>query len=138
LNASAARVTGAERIEQLNALPLPLNPLQWQAAIVTDQAYYITEHQLSSAFPASRVVRYARESGDATAIAAARQTREMQAFLRFARFPVFEVRPASNQATEVIVSDARFLDVNRQARSTFRLSIQLDQNLQQIVEKRAD
>lgn len=138
LNASAMRVTGAERIQQINALPLPLTPLQWQAAIVTDQAYYITEHHLSTPFPASRVARYARESGDASTIAAARQTREIQAFLRFARFPIFEVRPTSNQATEVIVSDARFFDVNRQARSTFRLRILLDQNLQQIVEKRAD
>jgi inner membrane protein len=135
LNESAARVTRSEQVEQVQALPLPLDPQRWQAAIVTEQAYYLAPHHLSQPFPAGRVARHARASGDVSAIAAARNTAEIQTFLRFARFPVFEARPAQNQTTEVAVSDARFISESGQARSTFRVTIRLDQNLQQVVEK---
>lgn len=138
INESAARIAGAERVEEAHALPLPLNPLRWQSVVVTDKAYYLTEHQLSRPLPSANVTRHARESGDAAAISAARQTAEFQTFLRFARFPVFEARPAENQTVEVAVSDARFVNERGQARSTFRTSVRLGQNLQRIVEKQGD
>jgi inner membrane protein len=135
LSGSAARVIQAERVEEVHALPLPLDPLRWQAAIVTDQAYHLAPHRLSEPFPAGHVTRHARTTGDAAAIAAARGTSEIQTFLRFARFPVFEARPAPNQTTEIAVSDARFINENGRARSTFRTTIRLDQNLQPVVEE---
>jgi inner membrane protein len=135
LRESAARVTRGERVEQVHALPLPLDPLRWQAAVVTGQAYYLAPHRLFQPFPAGRVARHPRANGEAEAIAAARGTTEIQTFLRFARFPVFEARPAQNQTTEVAVSDARFINENGRARSTFRTSVRLDQNLQPVVEE---
>lgn len=135
LRATAAEIVGTERIEQISALPQPFSPFEWQATLVTDNAYYLTELHLLSRSQSARVTRHARESGILSAIAAARQTAEIQTFLHFARFPVFEARPAQNQFIEVAVSDARFMDTSGRSRSTFRAVVHLDQNLQPVVEK---
>ncbi|HYE71811.1 MAG TPA: metal-dependent hydrolase [Blastocatellia bacterium] len=133
LNARAAEIISNGQVKQVNALPTPLNPLHWQAVFVTDQKYYVTDYALNQS-SITDLVQYPRESGDTAAIAAARQTPQFQTFLRFARFPVFEAIPAPNQTIEVAVSDVRFIDVNRQARSSFRRVVRLDQNLKPIVE----
>lgn len=135
LNVQAVQVINNEEIKQVNALPTPMNPLRWQAVLVTDQKYYVTDYLLNQSLLTSDLVSYPRESGDSSAIAAARQTLQFQTFLRFARFPVFEASTASNQTINVSVGDVRFIDVNRQTRSSFRRVIRLDQNLKPFVEK---
>lgn len=124
------QVRSGNRQTQVSALPTPANPLLWQAVIAVDEAFYLTDLNLAKELPSvDSLARYQRETGDASAIAEARQTVQAQTFLRFARFPVSEVIMAKEQntLTEVEIRDVRFQ--NQGARNTFHTRIRLNKNL---------
>ena len=122
-----------EQLAKTDALPIPANPLLWRTVISTDKAFYFSDRPLfSSALPAVR--RYERMSGEAAAITAALREPELQAFLRFARFPSITARRQSDQTTEVEVRDVRFYDLAASTNSTFRTSIRLDAQLRRLME----
>ena len=134
VQAVAPTIIGAgEQIAKADAMPLPANPLLWRTVISTDKAFYFGDLPLFSlSLPSFR--RYERTSGEAAAITAALREPELQAFLRFARFPMLTAHRNPDQTTAVEVQDVRFSDLNSRATSTFRTSILLDAQLRRIVE----
>jgi inner membrane protein len=126
-------IAADEKIIKTDALPLPANPLLWRTVISTDKAFYFSDLPLFSAAPPSPR-RYERRSGDEAAITAAMRESDLQAFLRFARFPTLAARRNPDQTTAVEVRDMRFSDLNSRATSTFQTSILLDAQLRRIVE----
>ncbi len=134
IQALAPTIAGAgEQIAKTDALPLPANPLLWRAVISTDKAFYFSDLPLfSPSLPPFR--RYERTSGEAAAITAALREPELQAFMRFARFPTLTARRNPDQTTAVEVRDARFSDLNARAISTFQTTILLDAQLRRIME----
>lgn len=122
-----------EELAKTDALPLPATPLVWRTVISTNKAFYFGDLSLlSSSLPSFR--RYERASGEAAAITAALREPELQAFMRFARFPTVTARRNLNQTTAVEVRDVRFSDLNARAISTFQTSILLDAQMRRIVE----
>jgi inner membrane protein len=122
-----------EQITKADAMPLPANPLLWRTVISTDKAFYFSDLPLFSAAPPTPR-RYERRSGEAAALTAAMREPELQAFLRFARFPTLTARRNPDQTTAVEVRDMRFSDLNSRATSTFQTAILLDAQLRRIVE----
>jgi inner membrane protein len=126
-----------EQITKVDALPLPGNPFLRQGVISTNKAFYFFASHLlsfnlsSTSFQASRIIQ--REIGDPTAIMAALREPELQAFLRFARFPVISTSHQPNQITAVEIRDVRF-ELDSRAVSTFQASVLLDAQLRRIVE----
>lgn len=131
--AAPTRIQPEERVTQVDAMPIPANPLLWRTVISTDKAFYFSDLPLfSSSLPTVR--RYDRESGEATAIAAAKREPEFQAFLRFARFPTITARQQQDRTTEVEIRDARFYDLDSSTNSTFRTSLRFDTQMRRVVE----
>ena len=126
-------IEAGEQFVKADALPLPATPLRWRTVISTNKAFYFGDLSLlSSSLPSLR--RYERTSGEAAAITAALREPELQAFMRFARFPTVTARRNLNHTTAVEVRDVRFSDLNTRAISTFQTSILLDAQLRRIVE----
>ncbi len=131
--AAPALIQTGEQITKMDALPLPANLLLWRTVISTDKAFYFSDVLLfSSSLPTVR--RYDRASGEAAAINAALREPELQAFLRFARFPSISAQRQQDQTTEVEIRDMRFYDLAASANSTFRTSIRLDAQMRRLVE----
>ena len=130
-------VQPGERVTKVDALPLPGNPFLRQGVISTDKAFYFFASHLlsfnlsSASFPSPRIIQ--REVGNAAAITAALREPELQAFLRFARFPVIIASPQPNQITAVEIRDVRF-ELDSRAVSTFQASVRLDAQLRRIME----
>ena len=138
LAAAAPTLAQGQTVTQVDALPVPLNPLQWTAVISTDQGYCLIQLRLySQTVPElnASARRFARASGTLDAIAGAAQMPAVQTFLRFARYPVIEASRRNDQTTEVEIRDARFMDLSGRAQNSFRVHIRLDQNLRPVLEK---
>ena len=127
------KIQAGEQLTKIDALPLPTNPFLWQTIISTDKAFYLSQLNLLAAQPEADK-RYEGESGEAAAIQAALREPEIQAFRRFARFPVMEAQRNEDQTTKVKIRDVRFSGLNERATSTFQTSILLNQQLHRIVE----
>ncbi|MBS1806811.1 MAG: metal-dependent hydrolase [Acidobacteria bacterium] len=122
-----------EQVIKTDAMPIPANPLLWRTVISTDRAFYFSDQPLF--YSASPVVRrYERESGEAAAITAALREPELQAFLRFARFPSISAERQQDQTTQVEIRDVRFFDLDSRTNGTFRTSIRLDAQMRRLVE----
>lgn len=130
---AAQKIRAGEQLTKVDAVPLPLNPFVWQTIISTDKAFYLSQLNLL-ATQSEAGNRYERESGEAAAIQAALREPEIQAFRRFARFPVIEAQRNEDQTTKIKIRDVRFSGLNERATSTFQTSILLNQQLQRIVE----
>lgn len=131
--AAPALIQTGEQIAHIDALPLPAMPLLWRTVVSTNKAFYFSDLPLfSSSLPTVR--RYDRASGEAAAITAALREPELQAFLRFARFPTISAQRQQDQTTEVEIRDVRFYDLDASTNSTFRTSIRLDAQLRRLVE----
>jgi inner membrane protein len=130
-------IQAGEKVIRVDALPLPGNPFLRQGVISTDQTFYFFRWHLLSSSPSPSVWQASRiipqTTGDAAAIHAARRDPEIQAFLRFARFPVLEATPQAEQKTRVRVRDVRF-ELEANAISTFQASILLDAQLRRIMD----
>ncbi len=123
-----------EQITKIDAMPTPANPLRWKTIISTDKAFYFSDLFLFSDVPPA-LRRYARQSGAAAIINAALREPELQAFLRFARFPVITAQLSAAQSTQVEIRDARFFDPTTPVNSSFRVSVLFDAQLRRIVDK---
>lgn len=130
-------IAAGEEMRQVDALPLPANPLWWRMVIATEQAFYFVDLPplwlTAPSFSTPRPVRYERASGDTTAIAAALREPEFQAFLRFARFPVLAANRQPDQTIEVEINDARFYGLAARS-NTFRFVLHFDAQLRRLVE----
>ncbi len=133
-----AIIEAGEQFAKADALPLPANPLLWRTVISTDKAFYFSDLPLVSlslpSFRRYEHTRMERMNGEAAAIAAALREPELQAFMRFARFPMLTAHRKPDQTTAVEVRDVRFSDLNARAISTFQTTILLDAQLRRIVE----
>lgn len=131
--AAPALIQPGEQIAKIDAMPVPANPLLWRAVVSTERAFYFSDQPLFfSSLP--QVMRYDRESGEAAAITAALREPELQAFLRFARFPSITARRQPDQTTVVEIRDVRFFDLGSRANPTFHTSIRLDAQMRRLVE----
>jgi inner membrane protein len=134
--AVAANTRDGGQQVQTAAMPTPANPLVWRAVLATDKAFYIADLNLTRELPTlDSMSAYPRETGDSSAITAARQTAQAQAFLHFARFPVSEVITSSQDGApaEVEIRDVRFQNLG--VANTFSTRIRFDKNLRPIVEQ---
>ncbi|MBZ5699913.1 MAG: metal-dependent hydrolase [Acidobacteriia bacterium] len=94
------------RVENLVALPLPPTLTHWAGVISTPEGVWRTTFHV----PGGNVERtqlYA-DAGSDRYVAEAKQLRDVQVYLWFARFPVYQVSHGGNGHTRVDISDVRF------------------------------
>ncbi|HEX6046984.1 MAG TPA: metal-dependent hydrolase [Pyrinomonadaceae bacterium] len=117
-----------ETVRRLAAMPTLASPLHWDCVFETDSATYrFRLRLLSDNFPASRVVRYEKPSGElAELLETVSQQRPAQVFLGFARFPVAQLAdPHCTTQTLVQLADLRYTEPGR-TRGSFGLELPVD------------
>lgn len=105
-----SRVYGrSESPVRIAAWPTPWNPFVWRGYVATELNWRLYNLNLRQTFDPEDGAVYAKPV-DARAVMAAGQTPEAQAFLRFARFPVWRITPASEPegGTTAEATDVRF------------------------------
>ncbi|HEX7175830.1 MAG TPA: metal-dependent hydrolase [Pyrinomonadaceae bacterium] len=100
--------TGGETVQEVAAMPAPMNPLAWACVAETERATYRYEVRLAGG-GARLLSRFEKPRG-ADALAVERAAREPRAvvLLDFARFPVAQVRPGPAGLSLVRITDVRF------------------------------
>jgi membrane-bound metal-dependent hydrolase YbcI (DUF457 family) len=93
------------RVETLAALPLPPTLTHWVGVITTPEGVWRTTFHVPGGIP-ERTQLYA-DSGSDRYIAEAEQLRDVQVYLWFARFPIWQVTQREGQ-TVADVTDVRF------------------------------
>jgi membrane-bound metal-dependent hydrolase YbcI (DUF457 family) len=94
------------RVESLAALPLPPTLTHWVGLVSTPEGVWRTTfHEPSGEVETTQLYADARSRN---LIEQARQLRDVQVFLWFARYPVWRVQPKEGQQTVVEISDVRF------------------------------
>jgi hypothetical protein len=99
---------GAEAV-RVAAWPTPWNPFVWQGYVSTERFWGLYRVDLNREFDPDRGEVFFKPEG-AEAVSAVRRTPEGQAFLGFARYPVWRVLPVSEPegGTLVEATDVRF------------------------------
>ena len=94
------------KVEKLAALALPPTLTHWSGLISTPEGVWRTTfHEPSGAIEGTQVYFSAR---DLPVIDEAKQLRDVETYLWFARFPVWRVVPREGNETAVEINDVRF------------------------------
>ncbi len=98
------------QVESLAALPLPPTLTHWVGLVSTPQGVWRTTfHEPDGVIESSQ---FYADAQSRKLIADARNLRDVQVYLWFARYPVWRVRQNDDQQTVVEISDARFFREN--------------------------
>ena len=121
-------VSNSETLSKLAAMPILASPFSWDCVFDTDKATYRFRLDLFSSQLSSRVLRYAKPTGELAAITErlGETERSARIFLGFARFPVVQLAD-SDCTTRTIVqfADLRYTEPGR-TRGTFSLELPID------------
>jgi membrane-bound metal-dependent hydrolase YbcI (DUF457 family) len=94
------------QVESLAALPLPPTLTHWVGLVSTPEGVWrATFHEPSGSVESTQLYTDAQSR---ELIEQARKLRDVQVFLRFARYPVWRVQQREGQKTVVEISDVRF------------------------------
>ena len=97
------------RVNEVAALPGPVNPLAWRGLVETREFYSVVNFSLLEDFDPSRgTIFYKAEPG--AAIQAANKSPEIRDFFKFSQFPLERTMPLADPegATRVEAMDMRF------------------------------
>jgi len=99
---------GGETVQEVAAMPAPMNPLAWVCVAETERATYRYEVRLAGG-GARLLSRFERPLGaDAQLVEHAAENARAVVLLDFARFPVAQVRPGPAGLSLVRITDVRF------------------------------
>jgi hypothetical protein len=100
--------TGGETVQEVAAMPVPMNPLAWACVAETGRSTYRYELRLAGG-GARLPSRFEKPQGaDALAVERAALKPPAAVLLDFARFPVAQVRPGPAGLSLVRITDVRF------------------------------
>src|ERR1019366_3284402 len=94
------------RVENLVALPLPLTLTHWAGVISTPEGVWRTTFHVPGGN--LELTQLYADAGSNRCVAEAKQLRDVQIYLWFARFPVYQVSHDGDGHTRVDISDVRF------------------------------
>jgi len=131
LAATSLANENAEHTVRIAAMPTLANPFRWMSVVETDRATYRFILELFGDGRPADLVRFEKPQGtDSAAIGEALLDSRSQAFMDFARFPVFRVAGADCASqTLVQFADLRYTEPGR-GRGTFSLEVPVDCPLQ--------
>ncbi len=97
-------------VQSIGALPLPPSIARWQGLVSTSEGVYRLQFDEFSGDPVR--IRFFRNASDNSYVAAARNLPDVQKFLWFARFPLFQYFERGDQRV-VRITDMRFYGVGK-------------------------
>jgi inner membrane protein len=117
----------SESVLRLAVMPTLANPLRWDCVFETEKATYRFVVRLNGDAPASRVIHYAKPTGElAQAMQEVSQQKPARSFLGFARFPVARLEdPDCVTQTFIQLADLRYTEPGG-SRGSFALELPVD------------
>jgi inner membrane protein len=117
-----------ETVNRVAAMPTTAHPFRWQGMAETEKAVYRFESvMVTKEKYEGRVIRYEKPSGqNTTAVERAKQDYGVNAFLKFARFPVVKVEGDCLSDLLVQFADLRYTEPGRESRGNFSTNVTIE------------